>query len=247
MLNGTERDLKTYFATVAAEGIYPNEGNLRFYTRRLFEEVPLAGKTMLEIGGGSGYLSFYAASAGARRVVCLEPESAGSTSGVGSQFEALMRGLRRPEVELRKATFQSFDSQGERFDLLLLNSSINHLDENACIHLGDDPAARKRYHQIFEKMSRLTNQGGRLIATDCSRHNALGSLGLRHPLARSIDWEKHQSPRVWASLLRDHGFGRERIAWMSLNSLREPGRWLFGNGPAAFFLTSQFRLLMTRI
>ena len=239
-------DLSSYFDVVVSEGIYPNTGNLRFYARRLFDDVALEGRSVLEIGGGSGVLSFYAAASGARRVVCLEPEAAGSTALSQQRFEALMRRLRRPEVTLKPVTLQQFEAGGETFDLLLLNASINHLDEEACIRLLDDPAARERYRRIFEKMAALTSPGGHVLATDCSRYNAFGSLGLTSPVARSIDWHKHQTPWLWARLLAQVGFTDPRIGWMALNALREPGRILLGNVVGAFFLASQFRLRMTR-
>lgn len=239
-------DLDAYFEGVRSEGVYPHPGNLRFYTRLLFQDISLRGASFLEIGGGSGYLSFYAAFAGARRVVCLEPGSAGSENRRIGQFEALARRFRRPEVSLRPETLQDFDPGGERFDVLLLNSSINHLDEEACIRLHDDPEARHRYHKLFEKLATLTKPGGRLVTTDASRYNVLGSLGLPHPLARHIDWHKHQTPWVWARLLAASGFTQARIDWVSPNTLRTPGQILFGNVVGAFLMSSQFRLVMTR-
>jgi hypothetical protein len=58
-----------YFKAVAEEGIYPNQQNHEFYVRYLFDSVPLQGKAVLEIGGGTGWLSLYALCSGASRVV----------------------------------------------------------------------------------------------------------------------------------------------------------------------------------
>jgi 2-polyprenyl-3-methyl-5-hydroxy-6-metoxy-1,4-benzoquinol methylase len=46
----------------------------------LFRDIDFDGKRVLDIGGGDGVYSFYAAAMGAAEVVCLEPEAAGSTA-----------------------------------------------------------------------------------------------------------------------------------------------------------------------
>ena len=86
---------------------------------------------MLDVGAGEGDASFYAACAGAERVVSLELEAAGSRGGVREQFNRIREHLDAPNVELRPETVQEFDAGGERFDVLLSVASINHLDEKA--------------------------------------------------------------------------------------------------------------------
>src|SRR3954449_9617938 len=67
-----------YFDLAEAEWPVRRAGNLRFYVDYLFEGVDLRGARVLDIGAGGGRYSFYAAAAGAARVVALEPEAAGS-------------------------------------------------------------------------------------------------------------------------------------------------------------------------
>ena len=62
------------------------------YTRYRVGDVS-GVENALDIGGGAGILSFYIASEGAKRVVCLEPESAGSTDNVTCLFETLKRSV----------------------------------------------------------------------------------------------------------------------------------------------------------
>ena len=244
----TGSTLDRYLAAVSEEGVYPNRGNLEFYVRYLFDGTPLSGATVLEIGGGAGACSYYAASAGARRVVCLEPESEGSSEGMGRAFRRLGERLRLPQVELHEATFQSYDpAPGEAFDLVLLHNSINHLDEDACIALRRDAAARARYRTLFDKMARLTRPGGRVLITDCTCYNVFNFVGLKNPLMPTIEWHKHQTPGTWIALLAESGYVRPRVRWTTLNILRRPGRILFGNAVAAFFLTSHFSLTMERV
>ena len=130
--------------------------------------------------------------------------------------------------------------------MVLLAASINHLDEAACSRLHEDDDAREVYRTIFDKLAGLTNPAGVLLALDGGRKNIFPSLGLRNPIARSIEWEKHQQPEVWVDLLAGSGFELPSIRWLSFNTLRAPGRMLLGNRLAAFFLTSEFLLTMRR-
>ncbi len=58
-------------AGLKKSGAHAAKGKLRFYLDSLFRDIPFENKTMLDIGGGSGIFSFYAACMGAKRVVCL--------------------------------------------------------------------------------------------------------------------------------------------------------------------------------
>jgi SAM-dependent methyltransferase len=244
---GLDGRVEAYLSIVRDEGAHPRPANLRYYFDYLLRDLDLTGKRVLEIGGGRGTLSFYAAVRGAERVVCLEPESAGSTAAVTDSFKRLSKRLGLANVELRNSTFQTYDSDGETFDLLVLNNSINHLEEPSCIALRHDATAQSVYHRIFEKMHRLSRPGGMLIISDCAPYNAFALLGLRNPLMPSIEWHKHQTPWCWAKVIARAGFGRPEIRWSSINTLRGPGRMLLGNALAAFFLTSHFCLRMTRV
>ena len=229
---------------LSAAGVRP--GNFRFSATRIFEGVDLRGATVLDVGAGSGYSSFYAACAGAELVVSLEPEAAGSQAGVRHAFERGVSALGLPGVHLVPETLQAYDPRGQLFDVVLLDASINHLDEEACMRLRDDSAARATYADVFGKLVGMSRPGARLIVVDCGRRNLFPALGLRNPIARSIEWDKHQEPQLWATLLTEAGFRNLRLRWLSFNTLRRPGRLVLGNRLAAFFLTSAFCLTMER-
>jgi SAM-dependent methyltransferase len=230
----------------AIEEVYPNRGNLKFHLRFLFDGVPLRDRSILEIGGGAGTLSFYAGSIGAKRVVCLEPEAAGSDRGIQRHFHRLSKRLKLDSVRLEPTTLQQFDPRGDTFDVVVVHDAINHLDEEACIALPRSLEARRRYLELFGKIFDLTRPGGHFVAADCSRYNLFGMLRLRNPLVPTIEWHKHQTPGTWSTLLKQVGFERPRIRWSTLNTLRTPGRILFGNALAAFALNSHFCMTMTR-
>jgi SAM-dependent methyltransferase len=239
-------DLETYYDSIVEAGYYPSKKNVRFYMEYVFEGVPLEGVSMLDIGGGSGMFSFYAAASGADRVVCLEPAAAGSDSKVLDRFNALSSRLGRPEsVELRAETFQEFSSPGT-FDVILLHNSVNHLDEEACMTLGRNIHSVKRYKKIFAELHGLCKPGGKIVVADCARYNFFAFFNLRNPFNPNIEWHKHQSPSLWAKLLEQVGFTEPRIRWTSFNSLGALGRRLLGNRVAAYFLQSHFVLTMTR-
>ncbi len=235
-----------YFDVVRELGLYSSSDRLRVYVAHVFQDADLNGVAMLDIGCGVGLVSIYAACAGARKVVSLEPEAAGSTAGVTSKYQKLADSLNLENATLHGVTFQEFDPGDEKFDVILLDDSVNHLDEEACINLQHDQAAIESYAEIFRKIHALAADGAKLIITDASRYNFFAMLGLRNPLAPTIDWSVHQSPTYWVKLLSDAGFSRPIIRWRSFNRLGRIGSLLLGNKAAAFFLRSRFCLTMEK-
>ena len=242
----TAPNLEGYLSAVITEGLYPNRGNLQFHLKTLFQDIVLENRTVLDVGGGSGLHSFYAACMGAREVVCLEPETEGSRSGMGAKFRKLNEMLGYDQVRFEPVTFQAFDPAEKQFDIILLHNSINHLDETACINLLNDEASRAIYMDIFSKLSALASRGAKLIVCDCSRYNFFALLRVRNPFAPTIEWHKHQAPEVWVGLLSQAGFINPKVRWTAFNTLRSPGRVLLGNKLLSYFLRSDFRFTMEK-
>jgi SAM-dependent methyltransferase len=235
--------LDRYF-DIAEKGLA--SGNLRFYVNYLFNRIDFRGKTMLDVGGGDGTLSFYAACAGAQKVICLEPEVAGSATGMNAAFNRTASFLDQGKVKLLPHQLQDYESGGDFFDILLLHASINHLDEGACIRLRRDSEAQSSYEQLFDKLASLARPGATLLIVDCAQRNLFADLHLTNPFVPTIEWHKHQSPKLWARLLAQAGFVNPVIRWNSFNTLRTCGRRLLGNRIAAYCLTSAFCLTMER-
>jgi 2-polyprenyl-3-methyl-5-hydroxy-6-metoxy-1,4-benzoquinol methylase len=215
---------------------------LRYY-EHVLAGIPLRRSAALDVGGGAGELSFFLASRGAEPVICLEPAQAGSNAEMTAAFQ---RFASHPtlSVERRADTVQELSH--EPFDVVVLHNSINHLDEPACRDLLHDDRARRTYDVIARKLFDLTRPGGHIVAADCSRHNIFSLVRRRNPLVPSIDWEAHQSPRTWRRIFADAGFVDPRVRWTSFKRLGRPGRMLFGNAVAAYFLRSHFVLVMRR-
>ena len=242
----TKQDINRFLSLIIQEGLYINRRNLQYHLDTLFKEIDLKDKKVLDIGGGSGLHSFYAAFRGAKRVVCVEPEAEGSSLGITDKFYRLKKLLKYNNVELKPLTFQKLESNDETFDVIILHNSINHLNEIACINLTRDTKSKAVYQELLSKIFSLSNYGAKLIICDCSRNNFFSLLKIGNPFASSIEWHKHQSPEVWVKLLRQVGFANPKIRWLSFNTLRNLGRFLTGNKLAAYFLTSQFCLTMDK-
>lgn len=242
----TEQELALYLNTITKEVTYLTKGNLQFQMEAIFGGIDFKNKTVLDIGGGSGLFSFYAACRGAKEVLCLEPEAEGSSTKVIEKFDKLNKLLKCNNVTLEPITFQAFESSGKTFDIILLHNSINHLDEIACINLLKDDTSKAIYQEIFSKIYSLSSKDAKLIICDCSRYNFFALFKIRNPFATTIEWHKHQAPKVWANLLGKVGFVNPRIRWSSFNRLRYWGRFLIGNKLMAYFFTSHFCLTMDK-
>ena len=242
----TSRGIDRYLNTVIKEGLFANQSRLRFHMDTLFAGIDLKNKMVLDIGGGAGLYSFYSASRGAKKVICLEPEADGSMSGVKEKFQNLKDHLECNNVELTPVTLQALKPEGGTFDVILLHNSINHLDEAACINLLWESESRSVYQDIASKIYSVSNNGAILIICDCSRYNFFPLLKIRNPFAPTIEWHKHQAPEVWADLFGDIGFVNPKIRWTSFDQLRNWGIVLTGNKLMAYFLRSHFCLTMDK-
>lgn len=222
--------------------LYSGKSRLFNHLSYIFGRNELYKRRLLDIGGGTGLLSFWMAVNGGS-AICLEPEFHGSSTGMQEAFQSLARDLDvSPEQAQQQATtFQDFELD-EKFDIIILANSINHLNEEATINLQCDPDAVSVYVSYFEKMRNLLSDGGRVIITDCDRHNFFNTFGLKSPFMPSIEWQKHQSPRFWGKLLQKAGFKIADISWSSPNILGLPGRFFLGNRIIAYFLLSHFRI-----
>lgn len=242
----SRRNVEAYFDAVAEKGLCRDIDKLRFQMDFLYGQIDFQDKAVLDIGGGSGIHSFYAACCGAREVVCLEPEASGSSRGVVGQFQELGVILECEHVKIEPISVQEFECGSKTFEIIILHDSINHLNEEACVSLLHDAGARSAYREAVAKIFRLSTEAARLVICDCSRYNFFTLLGIRNPFDPGIEWHKRQAPETWVNMLGDAGFVDPKITWSSPNRLRWWGRALLGNKCMAYFFTSHFRLVMDR-
>lgn len=235
--------LDRYISVAIEQGLYSSPRNLRRHLQYLFGAIALRGKDVLDIGGGAGLLAVYAAVCGARSAVCVEPEGAGASSGLRARFERFRSAI-DPQLPVTfvSETIQSYLAASRGFDVIVCANAINHLNEEACVHLQDDPAARQQYQALFMSINQALSRAGWFVATDCGRSNFFAALGMKSPFMPDIEWHKHQDPHVWSGLLERAGFADTGIQWSAPNTLGRLGRILLGNRPVAYFLLSHFRL-----
>ena len=212
--------------------------------RQLFGHVGnLEGGAMLEIGGGEGLFSLWALAHGVEKVIILEPEAAGSRTGVGetmiSHREAL--NIKEEQLTLIPLTLQEYEGKRGAFNLVLSYSSINHLDERACILLNQSKKAWNIYSKLLEKVFNLIQTGGYFIISDSGPLNLWNFLRLRSPFSPTIEWKKHQEPTIWKQLLNELGFEFVSLDWHRFYPLRWLG-WLGSNFMVARATTSKFIL-----
>jgi SAM-dependent methyltransferase len=243
----TNEALESFFKEAVRAGAYGHEARLRRYMTFLFEGIDFAGKRVLDVGGGNGYLSLYAASRGAAEALCLEPALQGSRTPDQQIFERLKAALPVGDrVQMEGTPFERHDAGAARYDVLILHDSVNHLNERACAELHRDLTARQTYLALFQRLASLASPGAALVLSDCTCSNLFPLLGLRNPFVPAINWDIHQPPELWASLLQEAGFAEPWIRWSPVNRLGWIGRRFLANKVAAYFLTGHFCLRMRR-
>jgi len=211
--------------------------------REIFGSVCLQGADVLDVGGGNGSLGIWAILNGARSVTCLEPEIAGATLGSGSRAYAVAAALEMSNFRVLPLTLKEYaEATTTPADLVVCNATINHIDENACAALGWCRAAQTKYIEVSRDFAKVVKPGGRLILADCSRYNFWPLLGLSAPVAKTIEWDKHQPPRVWRRLFEQAGFRCERTSWRSQALLGEKWSWVLQSPLVAHFTSSLFVL-----
>jgi len=80
---------EAYFDHIVELRFFPSVKRLKFHLNFLFKDIDFKDKNVLDIGGGVGIHSFYAACMGARKVICLEPELAGSSTKLKEKFNSI--------------------------------------------------------------------------------------------------------------------------------------------------------------
>lgn len=223
----------------ALGAIVPSPTRYLAYQALVFADVQLAGRRVLDVGGGNGAMSFYAASRGARSVVCLDPLEEGSNDAMDHQYQSLAQHVGGPVTRIRER-FQDWRT-AQVYDVVLVHNAINHFDEVACGRIPA-PDARAAYVRIFTALRALLAPGGHLVLTDCARRNLWGDLHLPNVFAPTIDWRIHQQPRVWDALMVEAGFQPGRIRWIAPSRMRRPGQLVFGNRLGGYLTNSYFIL-----
>lgn len=243
-----EQDVRHFCREAVSAGHWKSEKRLRTYLGYLFRDVPLWGRSFLDVGGGVGLFCAAAKVHGAARAVCLEPGGAGALDSIKAVAATGHAADARWGIEFVSSTLEDYHRNRlptDAFDVILLHNVINHLDEAACSQLHADEHAREVFRRKIRLIGDLAALGARLIVCDCARNNFLPDLRLKNPLQPWIEWHKHQNPRLWRRLFEECGWRHQSTRWTTPNFLGHPGR-LLGNALCSYFLLGHFRLVFAK-
>lgn len=244
-----KENLNNFYELAINRKLYSNKSNLKFRLNYIFQDVDLANKRVLDVGGGIGLLTFYAAVSGAQKVVCLEPECDGSSNGMINKFNDFKTALQpTSEVQHLPLTLQDYLKQieNDEYDIVILHNSINHLNEEACINFRVRESSYNDYKSIFTEVYQKMDKNGKIVVADCSCDNFLNAIGLKCIFNPTIEWHKHQKPGTWIAMLKEVGFKNPKIEWSSPNRLGQVGRLLMGNSLMAYLTQSHFKFTMEK-
>jgi|GEM_PF-3566726 len=236
---------KSTFAEILAEDRHHKPLAYEQAMARMFRNIPIAGRSALDIGSGRGLTTIWLAMQGAQRVVSMEPEMEGSTSGVIQLQRDRLNKLSLRQVEFVTTDFQHYEPD-EKFDIVVSNASINHLDESEKNAMHDRDTFES-FVVIAKKMKELLNPDGVAVITDASRHGFFSlarAFGMPKRLcyySKTIEYKIHQNAGTWKKIFLEGGFRGIEIEHPIPHAFRhvEP---LFNNAVASFFLQGSFIL-----
>ncbi len=214
-----------------AAPLFGYKSDKRYATRAkfLFHGVNLSGAKVLDVGCGSGAWVIWAAINGAEQAVGIEPESDGSTSQTLTTLRQTVEilGLSGKVVAFDYFLHQ-LPMEEQYFDAIVLYNVINHLNESAVIDLHHNQDSFKQFLGIAQDLRLRMKPGGWIIVADCGRTNFWNQIGLSSPLAKNIEWDKHQDPSKWIDVFSSAGFSFVDLRWSPLQPLtRMTANWLF--------------------
>ena len=227
----------------------PNPRGWDFHFQKyVFDGLSLEGKSVLDIGGGSGLASFWAVNRGlALSATVVDPLSDGANSEMRSQYSRMAKVLDLGnKVDFYEAALDEVGVSLGLFDIVLLHNSINHVNEEFTRTLTQSAEASESYRRFADLLLSHLEEGGRLVMSDCSSKNFFSQLGLPSPFAPGIDWRIHQTPAIWAELFSEQGFRLERTTWATRREFGLYGKLLLGNAIGAYLTTSQFTVELSK-
>ena len=203
------------------------------YLKWLTKDIDFRNKNVLDVGGGSGLISYFSHVNGANKVVNLEPFASGSREHKNNDSDY---------VEFKDISFQKFQTN-DYFDIIFFHDSINHLEENKFKDAHTNEQNFDYYVKLISKINRISSKGSDVIVTDCSRLNFFQLLGIRSPFAPSIGWKYHQSTRIVKKIFMKAGLDFVNLRWSPLKRLGKLGYLISLVGsPMAYFFQSHFVL-----
>lgn len=236
--------IENNFFNVCTEiGVSSSIKNSKFQLGQIFNSIPLKNKNILDVGGGSGYVSFYCKIKGGRDVVCLEPEDEGSNNEKNNSYEILNDRIDY-DIEYLDKRIEDYNTK-KKFDLIILHNSINHLVDGNTKDLSSNDISKIKMMNTIEKISSLAADGCLLLIVDNSGYHFFQKLGFeRHPLIPHVGFHDHESPDFWISYFKKFDFKFAKMDWITPNPMGYFGKVLFNSSYASYLFGLPFRLVL---
>ncbi len=215
----------------------------KLYLKWAFKNINFKGKRVLDIGGGNGIFSYYAKYSGADYCLNLEPFASGSgnINILGKTSSADLK------IDTQNLTLQAYNTDS-KFDIVILHDSINHLNEEVFSTIHESWSAYQTYSSLVSKIRSFTTINGQVLVADCSRLNFFAVLGLKNPIAPSIEWHIHQHPDILIRLFEENDFKIEQLRWSPFKRFDKFGHILCKFGfPLSYFMQSHFNMLFRAV
>lgn len=202
----------------------------------------LAGRSVLEVGAGDGFLAHYAVVCrGAAHVTALdEYEGHGAHAEGRETLERMRSGLgEQARIHVEQSDFLDWEPP-RQFDYVLLVNALHHIVETR-ERLSHDAPHWQRALRAFERARRALAPGGRLLIQELSCRNYCPLPRYRRQM-QGVRWENKQTPREWCKALRASGFTRTDVRYRYPLNLPdvEPARPLLANRLVSLLTDSSY-------
>ena len=211
-----------------------------YFKNYIFDNIDLDHKTILDLGGGNGLASFYALSASSScSSWIVDPITEGSNELMSLQYNTMKEKFDASRINFHRDFIETLLAP-EKFDIILMHNSINHIGEDIIKNILIDPNLYLEYKERIKTIVDRLKPEGILIVADCGTKNFWGQFGLPNPFSPSIEWRLHCEPWVWQKMIEENGFSHIHTSWTARREFGNFGKKILANRFCSYFLNSHF-------
>lgn len=197
----------------------PSAENFRYHFSEQFSGIDFAGKSVLEVGCGKGFVSLYLAMFTMAAHITALDQSSGNGSEIGvlqvlkSHIKRLALEKRLTAIECDALTFASGP-----FDIIIANNCLHHFVA-AGQSYKKNPSVADRYQHMFRHFSTLLKNEGQIIIQEVDPFNIWRIL-LPKLVFPHTDWSIHPPLSCWVDAIRKGDLIPSRIKPITPYKLR---------------------------